>query len=369
MSVAGYSDLPLAHKVTLMKICDSADDRNRLGFPGLDAARVWTGLSKSRSLAVLKDLQDWGIVMQVERGNRGRRAVFKAFPEAGDEVFSLAVKEGRPCPGADRFGGVPPIPTDEQIVERLAQLDQPAPRKGPADRTLSNGSYPQDPIDPEGSYEQDPSTGLGPAGRTQSKGSRPQDPIPANGSRPQDPSEPKGSCGTPERVLPDPGKGPAGRTPSLTTYRTTTSKTLTSADADGATTPSNGKTDRDERFDRFWDGYPRKVGLPAARKAWRAAMRRRDDPEAIVAAAVQYRDDCRRTRRQTQYVPHPATWLNDARYNDDPGQVIPEQDAAAPRAPMRQPANGMREPGMAERYEHGSLFGSPPTAAAGGSRS
>lgn len=81
MIVAGYLPLPTpAHKLALMKICDSADDRNRLGFPGMDAVRIWADVKKSRCLQLLKDLQELGLLMQVEKAHRGRRAVFKVSP-------------------------------------------------------------------------------------------------------------------------------------------------------------------------------------------------------------------------------------------------------------------------------------------------
>jgi hypothetical protein len=69
------------------------------------------------------------------------------------------------------------------------------------------------------------------------------------------------------------------------------------------------------RFTDFWEIYPRRVGKPRALKAWRAAMKRRHDPELIIKAATAYRDD---PQRKPQFTAHPSTWLNDERYNDDP---------------------------------------------------
>lgn len=195
MIVAGY--LPArspSHSKALMKFCDSADDRNRLGFPGLDAVRLWTGTRKSQALQIVKDLQDDGLIMQVEAGHRGRRAVFKVFPNPGDEVYSLSAKQGKECPGADKFAGSPGIPSDEEIEARIAAMDgkpvksegsdSPDPsKKGPAQRTQSEGSGPADPMDPNGSGPPDPNDGervrsgstKGPV--KQAKGSGPTDPF------------------------------------------------------------------------------------------------------------------------------------------------------------------------------------------------
>jgi hypothetical protein len=70
----------------------------------------------------------------------------------------------------------------------------------------------------------------------------------------------------------------------------------------------------DPRFTEFWAVYPLKRGKPRARKAWRAAMKRRHDPELIIKAAAAYRDD---PKRKPDFTAHPSTWLNDERYNDE----------------------------------------------------
>jgi hypothetical protein len=72
----------------------------------------------------------------------------------------------------------------------------------------------------------------------------------------------------------------------------------------------------DPRFTEFWAVYPLKRGKPRARKAWRAAMKRRHDPDLIIKAAREYRDD---PRRKPDFTAHPSTWLNDERYNDERG--------------------------------------------------
>jgi len=67
-------------------------------------------------------------------------------------------------------------------------------------------------------------------------------------------------------------------------------------------------------FDDFWNVYPRKAGKQAARKAWDKAVK--DTPSVIVlAAAAAFRDD---PNREDEFTPHPATWLNQGRWEDDP---------------------------------------------------
>lgn len=74
----------------------------------------------------------------------------------------------------------------------------------------------------------------------------------------------------------------------------------------------------DPTFDRFWSTYPRRVAKPAARKAWAAAMKRGADPEQIIAAARLYATNPRRQESDPKYTAHPATWLNQERYDDEP---------------------------------------------------
>jgi hypothetical protein len=73
-----------------------------------------------------------------------------------------------------------------------------------------------------------------------------------------------------------------------------------------------------DRFAEFWSAYPRKVGKPSGQKAWDKAMKRKADPEQIILAARRYATDPRRSASDIKYTAHPATWLNDERYLDEP---------------------------------------------------
>ena len=80
---------------------------------------------------------------------------------------------------------------------------------------------------------------------------------------------------------------------------------------------SDGETDP---FDEFWNHYPRKVGKDAARKAWAQAVKRAD-PSHIIAAALRFRHDPN-LPTDRGFIPHPATWLNQGRWDDEP---LPER--------------------------------------------
>lgn len=78
------------------------------------------------------------------------------------------------------------------------------------------------------------------------------------------------------------------------------------------------------RFEAFWQAYPRKVGKDAARRAF---DKRKPDAALLqrMLAAIQAQRSGEQWQRDGgQFVPHPATWLNQGRWDDE---VMP---AAAP---------------------------------------
>lgn len=68
-------------------------------------------------------------------------------------------------------------------------------------------------------------------------------------------------------------------------------------------------------FDQFWEWYPRKVGKEAAKKAWDKA-RTRTDQQHILDGIERYRLDPNLPGKE--FIPHPATWLNEGRWDDEP---------------------------------------------------
>lgn len=82
-------------------------------------------------------------------------------------------------------------------------------------------------------------------------------------------------------------------------------------------TPNNPPTPKGE-FERFWKAYPRKVGKDAAQKAFdkrRPTAALVDD--MVAAIERQCRSDAW-TKDGGQFIPHPTTWLNQGRWNDEP---------------------------------------------------
>lgn len=71
----------------------------------------------------------------------------------------------------------------------------------------------------------------------------------------------------------------------------------------------------DELFTAFYQAYPRKVGKPNALKAWKKFK-----VDAELAVKIMASLDAHKQTKQwrdKQYIPHPATWLNQERWNDE----------------------------------------------------
>lgn len=69
-----------------------------------------------------------------------------------------------------------------------------------------------------------------------------------------------------------------------------------------------------DHFEEFWDVYPRKVGKKAATTAFVKACRKAS-AQAIIDGARRFAAD---PNREEQFTPHPTTWLNQGRWEDDP---------------------------------------------------
>ena len=69
-------------------------------------------------------------------------------------------------------------------------------------------------------------------------------------------------------------------------------------------------------FEAFWETYPRKAGKGAAREAFKRAAKK-VDPDLIITGAHDFATDPN-LNPDKRYIPHPATWLNQERWDDDP---------------------------------------------------
>lgn len=69
-----------------------------------------------------------------------------------------------------------------------------------------------------------------------------------------------------------------------------------------------------DAFERFWSVYPRKIGKQSAKRAFE---RVKVPLETLVTAVERQKCSDQWTRDNGQYIPHPTTWLNQGRWDDE----------------------------------------------------
>lgn len=90
------------------------------------------------------------------------------------------------------------------------------------------------------------------------------------------------------------------------------------SESNGANAPTTRARARDGRFDTFWATYPKKVGKVAAQKAFDKIRPSNELFSQMLNAIKQQRASPQWTRDNGQYIPNPATWLNQGRWDDEP---------------------------------------------------
>lgn len=70
----------------------------------------------------------------------------------------------------------------------------------------------------------------------------------------------------------------------------------------------------DDGFSQFWLNFPKKVGKGAAEKAW---QKLKPPLEVVLTAIKQQKETDQWSRENGQFIPHPATWLNQKRWEDE----------------------------------------------------
>jgi hypothetical protein len=68
-------------------------------------------------------------------------------------------------------------------------------------------------------------------------------------------------------------------------------------------------------FTQFWTLYPRKVGKRVAQKSWqRLTAQEQSDVLEALPNHIKY---WKLKNTETDFIPHPATWLNQGRWEDE----------------------------------------------------
>lgn len=90
------------------------------------------------------------------------------------------------------------------------------------------------------------------------------------------------------------------------------------------TPPKSPKGGECELFRAFWLIYPRKTQKPQALKAWEKLKPSEDLADLILETIIARLEAGEWSADRKQFIPHPATYLNQRRWEDE---IIPRQDA------------------------------------------
>lgn len=109
----------------------------------------------------------------------------------------------------------------------------------------------------------------------------------------------------------------------------------------GGITPPNGNQNQNQNqepippkpprgpdlFEEFWSAFPRKVGRDAAAKAFEKRKPERAVLDAMLAALAQQKKSPQWVKDGGEFIPHPATWLNQGRWQDEVAAPLSAFDA------------------------------------------
>lgn len=92
------------------------------------------------------------------------------------------------------------------------------------------------------------------------------------------------------------------------------------------------ETDSDFNFDQFWKQYPNKVAKANALKAWKKIK-----PDSSLLAKILESLEVAKSsdgwkKDGGRFIPHPTTWLNGKRWEDEVGGAAPDEEILDPRA-------------------------------------
>jgi hypothetical protein len=79
-------------------------------------------------------------------------------------------------------------------------------------------------------------------------------------------------------------------------------------------------------FEVWYSSYPKKVGKDAAAKAYAKAMRLIAPAELLQASLPRF---AQLAKRETQYIPNPASWLNSGGWKDELSAIAPKTNSGA----------------------------------------
>lgn len=87
------------------------------------------------------------------------------------------------------------------------------------------------------------------------------------------------------------------------------------------TKPREVNQETQQRFERFWSAYPRKVSKLLALKSWLKIAPDEALANTMVAALIEQKSSQQWLKDNGSFIPHPTTWLNQRRWENAPVEV------------------------------------------------
>lgn len=92
---------------------------------------------------------------------------------------------------------------------------------------------------------------------------------------------------------------------------------------------NNNKKENELMFARFWAAYPRHEAKATARKAFDKISPDEGLLATMLTAIERHKRTAQWQENGGQYIPHPSTWLNQRRWEDEPVQATPRAAVVA----------------------------------------
>ena len=135
-----------------------------------------------------------------------------------------------------------------------------------------------------------------------------------------------------------------GRTPSLPNLTQPNQHNQTKPNQHNPTLPNQTKPSAapaeslEQTFAAFWNEYPRKVGKTKCFDVWKKLKPSAELVEKIMAAVMAQKQTAQWQKDGGAYIPHPTTWLNQGRWDDEVPEVRHQEGGQNGRTSQDQPA-------------------------------
>lgn len=80
----------------------------------------------------------------------------------------------------------------------------------------------------------------------------------------------------------------------------------------------NSTSESKDWFSIFWEAYPKKIGKGSAEKAW---AKLKPDLAVVLSAIEEQKKSKQWSENDGKYIPHPTTWLNQKRWEDEVANI------------------------------------------------